>query len=148
MAKVMFGNHSSVIVPLQDRDSIIKFYCDVLGAKITKAESDREFLLLGDNFYIVFLYGDVPDESEFLRTARSVWLEIKSDHVAAMTQKILDFGVRKLDIPDPHLYFQAPGGQCMRLVGIDEDLSFYEGAGEGSNVAKVKEALQKEALKK
>ena len=91
---------------------------------------------------------DVPDESEFLRTARSVWLEIKSDNVEEMTRKILDFGVRKLDIPDPHLYFQAPGGQVLRLVGIDGDLSIYEGAGEGPNVAKVKEALKKEATKK
>ncbi len=48
----------------------------------------------------------------------------------------------KIETPDPHLYFQAPGSQCLRLVGIDEDLSFYEGAGEGPNVAKVKEALR------
>jgi hypothetical protein len=33
---------------------------------------------------------------------------------------------------------QAPGGQCLRLVGIDEDLSFYEGVGAGPDVAKVK----------
>jgi catechol 2,3-dioxygenase-like lactoylglutathione lyase family enzyme len=145
MAKVTFGNHSSVIVPRQDRDSIRKFYCDVLGGKITKEENERDFLRLGDNFYVAFLYGDVPDESEFLRTAISVWLEIKSDNVEEMRRKILEFGVRKLEIPDPHLYFQAPGGQVLRLVGIDEDLSFYEGAGEGSNVAKVKEALKKEA---
>ena len=56
--------------------------------------------------------------------------------------------MRKLDVPDPHLYFQAPGGQCLRLVGIDEDLSFYEGTGAGPDVAKVKEALKKEAMKK
>ena len=143
MAKLIFGNHSSVIVPRQDRDSIRKFYCDVLGGKITKEESERDFLRLGEHFYIGFLYGDVPDESEFLRTARSVWLEIKSDNVEEMTRKILDFGVRKLDVPDPHLYFQAPGGQCLRLVGVDEDLSFYEGSGEGPNVAKVKEALRR-----
>ena len=141
MAKVIFGNHSSVIVPRQDRDSIRKFYCDVLGGKITKAEDERDFLRLGEDFYIGFLYGDVPDESEFLRTARSVWLEIKSDNVEEMTRKILDFGVRKLEVPDPHLYFQAPGGQCLRLVGIDEDLSFYEGVGAGPDVVKVKEAL-------
>jgi catechol 2,3-dioxygenase-like lactoylglutathione lyase family enzyme len=147
MAKVTFGNHSSVIVPLQDRDSIRKFYCDVLGGKITKEENERDFLRLEDNFYIVFLYGDVPDESEFLRTARSVWLEIKSDNVEEMGRNILESGfVRKLEMPDPHLYFQAPGGQCLRLVGIDEDLSFYEGAGEGPNVAKVKEALKKETM--
>ena len=37
MAKVIFGNHSSVLVPRQDRDSIRKFYCYVLG-KVTKAD--------------------------------------------------------------------------------------------------------------
>ena len=143
MAKLIFGNHSSVIVPAKERDNIRKFYCDVLGGRITEADDERDFLCLGDNFYIGFLYGDVPDESEFLRTARSIWLEIKSDNVEEMTRKILDFGVRKLEVPDPHLYFQAPGGQCLRLVGINEDLSFYEGIGEGPNVAKVKEAVKK-----
>jgi len=143
MAKVIFGNHSSVLVPRQDRDSIRKFYCEVLGGKIMKADPERDFIRLGEDFYIVFLYGDVADESEFLRSSRSVWLEIKSDNVEEMTRKILDSGVRKLDMPDPHLYFQAPGGQCLRLVGIDEDLSFYEGAGEGPNVGRVKEALKK-----
>jgi hypothetical protein len=34
------------------------------------------------------------------------------------------------------------------LVGVDEDLSFYEGAGDGPNVARVKEALEKEAMKR
>ena len=144
MTKVIFGNHSSVIVPLKDRDNIRKFYCDVLGGKITKEEDERDFLCLGENFYIGFLYGDVADESEFLRTARSMWLEIKSDNVEEMQKKILDFGVMKLDVPDSHFYFQAPGGQCMRLVGINEDLSFYEGAGEGPDVAKVKGALRNE----
>jgi hypothetical protein len=62
--------------------------------------------------------------------------------VEEMKQNILDFGVRKLDIPDPHLYFQAPGGQVLRLVGIDEDMSFYEGVGAGPDVAKVKEAVK------
>src|SRR5215470_11984608 len=144
MAKVIFGNHSSVLVPRPERDNIRKFYCDVLGGKIMKADPERDFVRLGEDFYIGFLYGDVPDESEFLRTARSVWLEIKSDNVNEMRRQILQSGlVRKLEIPDPHLYFQAPGGQCLRLVGVDEDLSFYEGAGAGPDVAKVKEALMK-----
>src|SRR5438477_6970904 len=144
MAKVSFGNHSSVLVPRQDRDSIRKFYCDVLGGKITKADPERDFVRLGENFYIGFLYGDVPDESEFLRSFRAIWLEIKSDSVEETGRKILESGlVRKLEVPDPHLYFQAPGGQCLRLVGIAEDLSFYEGTGAGPNVAKVKEAIQR-----
>ena len=144
MSTVIFGNHSSVLVPRQDRDNIRKFYCDVLGGQVMKAEDERDFLRLGNDFYIGFLYGDVPDESEFLRTARSVWLELKSDNVEDMRRQILESGlVRELEVPDPHLYFQAPGGQCLRLVGIDEDLSFYEGAGAGPNVGRVKEALKR-----
>ena len=143
MAKVIFGNHSSVLVPRQDRDGIRKFYCDVLGGQITRADPERDFVRLGDDFYIVFLYGDVADESEFQRSARSIWLEIKSDDVEEMRRRILASGARKLEVPDPHLYFQAPGGQCLRLVGIGEDLSFYEGTREGPDVAKIKEALRR-----
>lgn len=96
MANVTFGNHSSVIVPRHDRDSIRKFYCDVLGGELTRAQEERDSIRLGETFFIV-LYGDVPDASEFLRTARSVWLEIKSDNVDEMKQRILESGlVRKL----------------------------------------------------
>ena len=143
MTKVIFGNHASVIVPRQERDSIRRFYCDVLGCKITREQDQRDNLRMGDDFRIAFLYGDDADESEFLRTGKSVWLEIQSDNVDEMTQRILDFGVRKLDIPDPHLYFQAPGGQVLRLVGISEDLSKYEGVEEGPNVAKAMEAVKR-----
>ena len=143
MGKVTMGNHSSVLVPHQDRDRIREFYCDVLGGELTKADPERDFIRLGGDFYMVFLYGDVPDESEFLRSARAIWLEIKSGDVAETRLRILESGlVRKLEVPDPHLYFQAPGGQCLRLAGTDEDLSFYEGAGAGSDVAKIKEAIK------
>ena len=149
MAKVIFGNHSSVLVPRQDREAIRRFYCDVLGGKVTKADPERDFVRLGEDFFIGFLYGDVPDESEFLRTARSVWLELKSDNIEEMSRRILASGlVRRLEVPNTHLYFQAPGGQCLRLVGIGEDLSFYKGAGAGPSVAKVREALKKEAMNK
>jgi catechol 2,3-dioxygenase-like lactoylglutathione lyase family enzyme len=143
VAKVIFGNHSAVLAPQQDRDRIRDFYCNVLGCKVTRELDQKDDFQLGDSFHIAFLYGDFADESEFLRTGKSVWLEIKSDNVEETRQKILDFGVRKLDIPDPHLYFQAPGGQVLRLVGINEDLSKYEGSGEGPNVGKLKEALEK-----
>jgi len=142
MAKAILGNHASVLVPQKERGNIRKFYCDVLGGMIMKVDPERDFIRLGDDFYIAFLYGDVPDESEFLRSSRAIWLELKSDNVEETSQKILGSRlVTKLDIPDPHLYFQAPGGQCLRLVAIDEDLSFYEGDGDGPNVARVKETI-------
>jgi len=143
MANVILGNHSSVIVPRKDRDGICKFYCNVLGGTLVKAEKDKDIIHLEENSFLVFLYGDVSDASEFLRTARAFWLELKSDDVEEMKMKILGFGVMKLDVPDPHLYFQAPGGQCWRLVGTSEDLSFYEGVGEGPDVAGIKKGAEK-----
>jgi len=143
MAKIVFGNHASVFVPRQDRDKIRAFYRDVLGGVIEREQDDRDNFQIGDNFHLAFLYADCPDDSEFLRSGRSIWLEIKSDDVDEMSRRILASGaVRKLDVPDNHLYFQAPGGQCLRLVGIDEDLSHYEGRGAGPNVNNVKQAMK------
>jgi catechol 2,3-dioxygenase-like lactoylglutathione lyase family enzyme len=68
MAKVIIGNQSAVTVPRQDRDSIRRFYCDVLGGKIVKEDNEKDIVRLEEEFYIVFRYEDVPDESEFLRS--------------------------------------------------------------------------------
>ena len=142
MTKVVFGNHASAFVPRQDRTGIRKLYGEVLGGVISHEEEKKDLFCLGGNFHIAFIYGDYADERKFLRSGRSVWLEIKSDNVEETARKILESGVvEKLDIPDTHLYFQAPGGQCMRLVGIDEDLSKYEGVGEGLKVKTSKEAV-------
>ncbi len=144
-AVITIGNHSSVLVPQQDRERIREFYCGVLGGEVTQAEPERDFVRLSGDFYIVFLYGEVADESAFLRTARAIWLEIKSDDVDETRRAIMASGlVRQLDVPDPHLYVQAPGGQCLRLVGRDEDLSFYEGTGGGPDVAKLKAAIRQD----
>jgi catechol 2,3-dioxygenase-like lactoylglutathione lyase family enzyme len=128
MAKIIFGNHAAVVVPRQDRDEVRRFYCDVLGFRITRQGDCKDDFQLGegDYFYLSILYGDIPDESELLRSGRSIYLELKSDDVDAVRQKILDTGVTVIETPDPHLYFQAPGGQVFRLVGIHEDLTQYE----------------------
>ncbi len=150
MAKVMMGNASAITVPREDRDSIRKFYCEVLGGKIEKEDNGKDILRLQEDFYIVHRYADVPDESEFLRSPRALWLQLKSDNVEELTRKILDFGARKMDLPSglpasvPYLYFQAPGGQCFQLLPIDENQAYYKGAAAGRNAAKEMEA---EALK-
>jgi hypothetical protein len=139
---VIFGNHSSVMVSQSHRADINRFYCDVLGGTLMQAEAKRDFIRIGDNFFTAFLYGDVADTSELQRSARMIWLELKSNNVAETREKIVASGlVRVLEIPDPHLYFQAPGGQCLRLVGTDEDLSFYEGTGSGPDMQKINQAL-------
>jgi catechol 2,3-dioxygenase-like lactoylglutathione lyase family enzyme len=131
MARVVFGNHSAVRVPRADKDRIRRFYRDVLGCTIMRAGDQKDDFRLGDNFYIAFLYEDegvALDESGF---SKAIYLELKADDVEDMRRKIVAFGVTVLDVPDPHLYFQAPGGQVLRLVGINEDLSSYEGTEHG-----------------
>jgi catechol 2,3-dioxygenase-like lactoylglutathione lyase family enzyme len=131
MSKVILGNHSAVRVSRAEKDRIRTFYRDVLGCEITREGDLKDDIRMGDNFYIAFLYEDegvTLDESDFLK---AIYLELKTDNVEEMRRKIVAFGVKVLDVPDPHLYFQAPGGQVLRLVGIDEDLSRYEGTEHG-----------------
>ena len=131
MAKVIFGNHSALRVPRAEKDRIREFYRDVLGCRITREGDQKDDFLMGDNFYIAFLYEDegvALVESGFLK---AIYLELKADNVEEMRQNIVAFGVKVIEVPDPHLYFQAPGGQVFRLVGITEDLSKYEGTEHG-----------------
>jgi catechol 2,3-dioxygenase-like lactoylglutathione lyase family enzyme len=125
MAKVIFGNHTAVFAARSEQDRIRKFYRDVLGCKVRiKTDEVDRFQL--DDFHFCFVYQTTAlDESNFLKAS---YLELKTDNTEEMKQKILAFGVKKLDVPDVHLYFQAPGGQVFRLVGINEDLSLYEGS--------------------
>jgi hypothetical protein len=89
-------------------------------------ESDTVDRLQLNDVHFCFVWRDaVTDERVFLD---ATWLELKTDRVDDLKAKILAFGVEKLDVPDPHLYFQAPGGQVFRLVGLNEDLSIYEGS--------------------
>jgi catechol 2,3-dioxygenase-like lactoylglutathione lyase family enzyme len=131
MTKVIFGNHSAVRVSRAEKDRIREFYRDILGGKITREGDHKDDFCLGDNFYLTFLYeneGVALDESGF---SKAIYLELKADNVEEVRQKIVAFGVKVLEVPDPHLYFQAPGGQVLRLVGINEDLSKYEGTEHG-----------------
>lgn len=140
MASATFGNHSAIRARREERDRIRHFYRDILDCKLTRAFDDKDDFRMGADFHIAFIYAagsaaaadkgatygadSALSDDDFLK---SIFLELKAADVQAMRQKIVDFGVRVLDVPDSHLYFQAPGGQVFRLVGINEDLSQYEG---------------------
>jgi len=146
MAQVIMCNASAITVSRNERDAIRKFYCDVLGGRIVKEDNEKDICRLAEEFYIVFRYGDNRDESEFLRSPRALWLQIKTDDVEEITRRILDFGASKIDLPSrlpssvPYLYFQAPGGQCFQLLPINEDQACYKGTRPGPNAAQEEEA--------
>jgi catechol 2,3-dioxygenase-like lactoylglutathione lyase family enzyme len=127
MAKVILGDHSAIVLPRTEQDRIRKFYRDILGCEIIRETDQKDDFRMGGSFYIGVLYEDegvALDESSF---SKAIYLELKADNVEEMRRKIVAFGVRVLEMQDPHLYFQAPGGQVFRLVGTNEDLSKYEG---------------------
>jgi catechol 2,3-dioxygenase-like lactoylglutathione lyase family enzyme len=129
--KVTLGNHAAVRVSRAEKDRIRRFYRDVLGCALTRDGDLKDDFRMGDNFYIAFMYEDegvALGESDFLK---AIYLEVAADDVEEMRQNIVAFGVKVLEVPDPHLYFQAPGGQVFRLVGTSEDLSKYEGTEHG-----------------
>lgn len=122
---VILGNHTAAFAARSEQERIRGFYRDVLGCDVRVASDEVDRFQLRD-VHFCFVYQDVAvDESSFLK---ATYLELKTDQAEEIKQRILAFGVKKLDIPDPHLYFQAPGGQVFRLVGINEDLSPYEGS--------------------
>ena len=124
-----------------ERERIRRFYRDVLGCRLTREFDDKDDFRIGDDFHIAFLYGsgsgvsahkgvsyaaeDALSDDDFLK---AIFLELRADDVEEVKRKITAFGVKVLPVPDSHLYFQAPGGQVFRLVGINEDLSKYEGS--------------------
>jgi len=109
MAKVILGNHLAVFAARSEQDRIRKFYCDVLGCKVRVKTDDVDRFQLDDVHFCFVYQSTALDESDFLK---AIYLELKTDNTKEMKQKILAFGVKKLDVPDVHLYFQAPGGRC------------------------------------
>lgn len=141
MIHVTMSNHAAVRVARSERDRIRAFYGEILGCTLVRAFDDKDDFRMEGDFYLAFLYDSgrgvevdrgvsyAPDDAlsdeDFLK---AIFLELKADDVDAMRKRIVDFGVRVLDVPDPHLYFQAPGGQVYRLIGSREDMSKYEGS--------------------
>jgi hypothetical protein len=68
--------------------------------------------------------GSSLSEAELLN---AMWLELRSDRIDDLKEKILAFGVKQHGYPQDalHFYFQAPGGQVFRLAGTEEDLNLY-----------------------
>jgi hypothetical protein len=114
-----------------ERERVRAFYRDVLDGEIVRLSDGKDDIRLDGTFYIAVLYEDAADAPAEDDLLKSTYLELRADNVGEVRQRIVDFGVKVLDVPDPHLYFQAPGGQVFRLTGIGEDLARYEGTEHG-----------------
>lgn len=125
MFNVTLGEHTKMAVLRTDRQRIQEFYRDVLGCKITKTSDAADVFQVGPSFYLGAIYGDTALSAEEMR--KSIWLELKTDHLEELKRKIRDFGIEPLEYWDKsHFYFQAPGGQVFRLIDSNEDMSKWQ----------------------
>jgi hypothetical protein len=72
MAKVTFGDHTAHMVPRAEKERVRRFYLENHGCKLMRVRQDAGDIRMGDNFHLGILYGDVTDESEFLRSVRAI----------------------------------------------------------------------------
>jgi hypothetical protein len=121
---IMIGNHIKMNVPHALRQRTREFYIGLLSCTVLPSPRDDLDLYEFDGGFVVGLFfveeKDAPSESDYLRSA---WLEIKSDDPDTLKVRLLTFGVKEVDYPDPtRFFFQAPGGQVFRLAPIEGGL--------------------------
>lgn len=125
MTTVSIGNHSKIVSRKSDQARIRTFYTEVLGCELRKQTPEVDYIRFEQGFFLAVLYQDRALAEEEARA--SIWLELRTDDPAALNERILRFGVDRIEIPGAeHLYFQAPGGQVFRVVARGEDLSRFE----------------------
>ncbi len=124
MTNIMLGENSKSAARVSQRKRIQEFYRDVLGCKVVVKEG-VDIVWLGDNFHIGYRYEESALTDEEM--LKSIWLELRVGDPEGLKKKILDFGIVEIDFWDKeHFYFQAPGGQVFRLVGLTEDVSGWK----------------------
>jgi hypothetical protein len=61
---------------------------------------------------------EAPEETP---VHRGVWLELVTDQPSELEAKILDAGLRPVEyLGSDYFYFQAPGGQVMRIAEMEQ----------------------------
>ncbi|MGH2497738.1 MAG: VOC family protein [Ktedonobacteraceae bacterium] len=107
------------------RDKLTTFFTGILGLKVL-VSSDAPGLPTSV-IAVVFSNGaslsvefteDALDEQQ---ARRGAWFELRTDDANTLKQKVLDAGLPRVEYSGNNFfYFQAPGGQVMRIVSIDE----------------------------
>ena len=118
------GNHMKFNVHKSLRDRVRSFYMDVLQCSTMPSPAPNlDLYLFTDQFVLGVFF---CDESEILSEEAhllAAWLEIKTNDVQSLKQRLVEFGVKEVDYSDKsRFYFQAPGGQVFRLAAEDDGI--------------------------
>jgi hypothetical protein len=115
------GNHVKINAAPALRERLREFYAGLLGCRPIAAPSpDFDLFEFSGGFVVGLFYGDPAAVLSEQDQLKATWLELKTEDPAGLKARLLEFGIRPVDYPDPaRFYFQDPGGQVWRLAPLD-----------------------------
>ena len=128
---ITFGTHYLLTIDQQERERVRTFYTTVLGCTLQSADGgvtnnippNLDLFEFAGHEVVGIQYVDDPSlvltQEEH---SKGCWMELKTDDIPSLKQKLLDLGVQQItDFWDQeHFYFHAPGGQVYRLIHTEE----------------------------
>lgn len=122
---IALGNRAHFTARPVFREELIRCFSSILGcgpptvfAAPGMAATILAFRFPGGGSLSIELSDDALDESS---AGRGAWLEIRTDDVAGLTQRIIEAGLRKVEYPaTTTFYFAAPGGQVFGVIDLGE----------------------------
>jgi hypothetical protein len=118
MAKM--GRNVKVTVERKHREAMRKILSDVLGATRVASDEAKDIYRLDDGNFGVFFAADgealTPEQAR-----RGAWLELLVADPASLRGDLSRLGAELVDYTDKsHDYWALPGGQVVRLAGLDQ----------------------------
>ncbi len=121
---VQIGNHLKMTVPHHLRSRTREFYVSVLNCQpLNSPSADLDLYEFTGGFVLGLFFApeaEALSETDYLK---GLWLELKVADPEALKARLLAFGVKEVEFPDPtRFFFQAPGGQVFRVAPLDGGL--------------------------
>lgn len=121
---VQIGNHLKMTVPHHLRSRTREFYRSILGCQQLDSPRDDLDLYEFTGGFVLGLFfapeAEALSETDYLK---GMWMELKVADPEAFKARLLAFGVKEVEFPDPtRFFFQAPGGQVFRVAPLDGGL--------------------------
>ncbi len=117
VAAAALGSRVHTFAHPDSRERLLNFYTSVLGAQamtLSSAPDIVAFAFADKSALSVEFTADALTEEQ---ARRGTYVELRVRDTQDLQARILAAGVRQLTVPgSPHFYFQAPGGQVMRVV--------------------------------
>jgi hypothetical protein len=119
---IALSNSIHIYARPDTKEQLLKFFTSVLGLEVLEAA--KAYIRSPEPMYAVTFSNGASMSVEFTQDAlsdqqaqRGAWLELRTDDVVRLQQRMQDFGLKRVIHPfTPFFYIQAPGGQVFRIV--------------------------------